>query len=217
MISLQRQAIIVADDHSIVFSGIQLLLSFELPTAELEEATDGEKLLIKLKERSFDLLILDINMPGTDTHSLIHTIQQLYPEMKILIYSMSPEEIYALRFMKLGVHGFLTKEAPRAELTTAVKTVLAGKYYFSSKTLQQLSEKLVGGKIDQNEFHLLSVREFEIMSQLIKGMSVKQICSITNLHPSTIGTHKTRIFSKLQVKNVIELKNLARLHGIISD
>jgi two-component system, NarL family, invasion response regulator UvrY len=214
MNSIPNPSILIVDDHSIIITGIQMLLQINMPSAKTDEAYSGNMMEEKLKTQNYDLVILDINMPDTDTHNLIHSVLSKYPQLKILIFSMSPEEVYALRFLKLGIYGFLSKDSTKEELLTAIRTILSGQRFFSQKTVQLLSANLLKGKNPDNIFDKLSAREFEIMTHLVKGSSIKEISDTVKLHPSTIGTHKTRIFDKLNVKNIHELTKLAEIHKI---
>jgi len=211
----EQTAILIVDDHSIVTTGVKMLVQLFMRPIRVEEASSGVEMEAMLKKHSFQLVILDVNMPDTDTHQLVYSALSNYPNLKILMYSMSPEEIYALRYYKIGVSGFLSKDAPKEELLTAIKTILQGDLYFSPKVLRLITSQLWNKeKKQENVFDNLSQREFETMTHLIKGKSIKEISIFMNLHPSTIGTQKARIFSKLGVKNIIELRELAELNHI---
>jgi two-component system, NarL family, invasion response regulator UvrY len=205
--------ILLADDHSIVRSGIKLLIKEDIQ-ATIIESFDGHSSLAEIKKQDFDLVLLDINMPNTDTGTLISNILTIRPETKILIFSMNPEETFGKRYLMLGVKGFLSKEATDAEIKIAIKQVLDGKKYISKRLGQILTEEALGNK-SENPFDMLSERELEVAKHLIKGASISQMTEILSLHTSSIGTYKSRIFEKLNVKNVIELNELARLYQII--
>lgn len=208
-------SILIVDDHSIVRTGVKMLVNLYMRPISVEEASNGVEMETMLKKQMFQLVILDINMPDTDTHQLVYSSLMNYPNLKILIYSMSPEEIYAPRYYKMGVCGFLSKDTPKEDLLTAIKTILQGDLYFSPKMLRLITTKLWNKEQNrENVFETLSQREFETMTHLLKGKSIKEISVFMNLHPSTIGTQKARIFSKLGVKNIIELKELAELNHL---
>lgn len=201
--------VIAVDDHQIVLSGIKMMCELMLPDVVLDEANNTELFVEKLKQKIYDLVILDINLPNTDTHNLIVHIRNIYPQTSILIFSMGAEEIYLKRYMNLGIQGFVSKDSPKDELIKAIKTVQAGGRYISAKGSEILSVRSRSKEEKQTIIQILSDREFEIFQHLVKGASIKEICQITNLHTSTIATHKHRIFTKLKARNVIELKEIA--------
>ena len=204
--------ILIADDHSIVRSGLKILIGKDY-TANVEEASNGREITDHLKEKRFDLAILDINMPDTNSPHLVEYIRINYPQTKILIFSMHPEQMYAKRYLKLGVNGYLSKEATDAEARKAIQSVLSGRRYISTKVSELLMDDALQ-RSKENPFDNLSSREFEVASLLIKGKALNEITSLLHLHSSTIGTHKAHIFEKLNVSNVIELNELAKLYGL---
>lgn len=206
--------ILVIDDHQIVITGIRYLLKNSIPSATVEGLVAIESLSKNLKAKEYDLVILDINMPGADTHSLIHQIKSIQESTKILIFSMNSEELFAKRYLKLGVNGYLMKESNEHELVTAINKVLEGRRYISPNLLEVLSEDVFMGR-SANIFDDLSPREFEVMKHLVKGLGVKEIAAITNLHHSTISTHKAKIFEKTSTHNILELKEIATLHNLL--
>jgi two-component system invasion response regulator UvrY len=204
--------ILIADDHSIVRSGLKIIISKGF-AAEIDEAADGNEVMELIKKKKYDVAILDINMPNTNSPQLIEYIRSQQRQVKILIFSMNPEHIYARRYFKIGVNGFLSKEAPDTEIPKAIHTVVSGKRYASQKVTEQLMNEAVYGS-KENPFDNLSAREFEVASFLLQGKALNEITSIINVHSSTIGTHKAHIFEKLKVNNVIELNELAKLYGM---
>jgi len=204
---------LLIDDHVVVRSGIRILLSEIYRSSEIHEAQDGESALEKLKETRYDLVMLDIQMPKTDTFGLMEFVRIKYPEVKVLVFSMSPENIYAKRFLKAGAKGFLSKDAPLEEIKKAINLVLNDKKYISESLMETLAEGS-GKQNDGNLFNTLSAREFEIVSLLLTGQTISQIGNTLHLQVSTIGTHKARIFEKLKVSNILELKELATTYNL---
>ena len=204
---------LLADDHVVVRSGVKLLLLEIFKSAEIYEAANGEGVLEKLKEHIFDLVILDIQMPKTDTIGLMEIIHTQYPELKVLIFSMSAEKIYAKRFFKAGAKGFVSKEAPLEEIIKAVNLVLSNKRYISDSLADFLADESLSTKTD-NPFNRLSAREFEIASLLLSGVTISSISKSIDIRVSTVGTHKTRLFDKLGVTNLLELKDLATSYNV---
>ena len=204
---------LLVDDHVVVRSGIKILLSDIYNPAEIHEAMNGETAVEKLKEHQFDLIIQDIQMPHTDTLGLMEFIHIKYPEAKVLMFSMSAENIYAKRFMKAGAYGFISKEAPLEEITRAINIILSNKKYVSETLAETLAEDSFSGK-SGNPFNELSPREFEIVSLLLEGKTVTDISHSLNIQTSTVGTHKARLFEKLGVTNILELKELATTYNL---
>lgn len=204
---------LLVDDHVVVRSGIKTLLSEMYSPAEIHEAVDGETAMQKMKENSYDLVMLDIQMPKTDTLGLMEYIHIKYPQAKVLMFSMSAENIYAKRFMKAGAYGFISKEAPLEEITRAINMILNNKKYISDTLAEKLAEDSFSGKTG-NPFNDLSPREFEIVSLLLEGITVTDISHTLNIQTSTVGTHKARLFDKLGVTNILELKELATTYNL---
>jgi DNA-binding NarL/FixJ family response regulator len=202
---------LLIDDHVVVRSGIKILLSEIYKTAEIHEAHDGDSAVAMVKSNKYDLVMLDIQMPKTDTFGLMELFKVSYPDLKVLIFSMSPENIYAKRFLKAGAKGFLSKDAALDEIKKAIDLVLNDKKYISESLMEILAESS-GKETDDNLFNLLSPREFEIVSLLLTGQTISQIGNTLHLQVSTIGTHKARIFEKLKVNNILELKELANTY-----
>jgi two-component system invasion response regulator UvrY len=205
--------ILIVDDHSIVRTGIRLLVKEQLQ-AESDEATDGQTVLRKIKEKKYDLLLLDINMPDTDCGKLLSTILSMAPEQKILIFSMNEEDLFAKHYLKLGAQGFLSKKSSNEEIILAIQQVLNGRRYISRGLAETLGENLMGGK-NKNPFESLSERELAVAAALLKGNNISEIADIMSLHPSTVGTYKMRIFDKLGIRNLVDLTELARIYGMI--
>lgn len=199
---------LLIDDHVVVRSGIKMLLADIYEHSQIDEAKDGQTALEQLEKNSYDLVMLDIQMPNTDTFALMELFKQKYPAIKVLVFSMNPENIYALRFIKAGARGFISKDAPLEEIKKAIDKVLHDKKYISEELLFLLAEG-TAVNAETNPFSTLSSREFEIVSMLLAGKTISGIAGELGLGISTIGTHKARIFTKLKVSNLLELKELA--------
>jgi len=204
---------LLVDDHVVVRSGIKILLADLYNPSEIHEAMNGETAVEKLKENQYDLILLDIQMPNTDTLGLMEYMHITYPSAKVLMFSMSAENIYAKRFMKAGAYGFISKEAPLEEITKAITVILSGKKYISESLAQKLAEDSFSGK-SGNPFNELSPREFEIVSLLLEGKTVTEISQTLNIQTSTVGTHKARLFEKLGVDNILQLKEMATTYNL---
>jgi len=204
---------LLVDDHVVVRSGIKALLSDIYKPAEIFEAFDGESARQQLQDHTFDLVMLDIQMPNTDTLGLMQFIHTDYPEIKVLVFSMSAENIYAKRFIKAGAYGFVSKEAPLEEITKAINVILNNRKFVSESLADILAEDSFSGR-SGNPFNELSPREFEIVSLLLSGKTVSEISHILHIQTSTVGTHKARLFEKLNVTNILGLKELATTYNL---
>ena len=202
---------LLIDDHLIVRSGIKLLLNDMYKEVEIYEADDGISALAFLEQNNYDLITLDVQMPNTDSFALMQFIKKEYPLAKVLMFSMSPESIYAIRFIKAGAKGFISKSAPLEEMKIAIDKVMNDKKYFSEEILMELTEGDAGDS--NNLFDLLSPREFEIVQLLLNGKTISHIAADLSLGLSTVGTHKARIFQKLKVSNLLDLKALANSYN----
>jgi two-component system, NarL family, invasion response regulator UvrY len=208
---IDGEKLLLVDDHVVIRTGLKVLLSDLYPFIEIHEATDGESMLQKLREHQFRLIIMDVQMPNTESISTLTTVIAKYPGASVLIYSMCAETIYAKRFIKAGAKGFLSKEAPLSELKKAIHQVLNNKRYISEAVVEMLTEDIHQDK-PSNPFSILSPREFEIVSMLLSGHTLSDISHTLNIQPSTVATHKARVFEKLKVKNILELKDLATVY-----
>jgi two-component system invasion response regulator UvrY len=198
---------LVADDHSIVRMGLRLMLEDDYAGVIIDEAENGNEIVEKIKVHHYDLLILDFQMPNTDTFSIISNVLARDQDLKILIYSMASEKIYAGKLLKAGVKGFLSKEAKNTELVKAVGVVLHDGIYTSEQV--RLDDKN-GVTKPGNPFASLSNKEMDILAYLVQGKTTKEISTLLNLQLSTISTHKFRIFKKLNVNNMVELIALTK-------
>ncbi|HEY5407075.1 MAG TPA: response regulator transcription factor [Ginsengibacter sp.] len=208
--------ILLADDHEVVREGLKTLIQNIIPHSVIEEAQDGDSAFKKITRNNYALIILDINMPATDSFGLVSNILAIKPKSKILIFSMNSEQIFAKKLLNLGALGYLSKYASEDEFRLAIKNVMSNKRYLSPSFTRTLAESALGkNPNNQNPFDLLSPRELEIIRHLIKGESVSQIGSCLNLNTSTIGTYKARIFEKLGCDNIVEMNSLAAMHNFV--
>ena len=204
---------LLIDDHEVVREGIKNVLLHLYKPCKISEAEDEKTAIKKLKESQYDLIIMDIKIPGTDTTGLFDYVINTYPLAKVLMFSVSIESIYAKRFLKIGAMGFVSKNAGLGELKKAIDLVLNNKRYISEALANQLAAE-IGVKEYDNPFQNLSAREFDIASYLIKGNSFLKIADFLNISISTVGTYKSRLFKKLKISNTSELIELAGLYNV---
>jgi two-component system, NarL family, invasion response regulator UvrY len=205
---LMRQKILLAEDHAIVITGVELIFETGFPEFELEIAKNGTDLMEALKTRRFRMAIIDLHLKDGDSMHLITDIRNLYPELDIIVFSGNPEELYAQYLYQAGVKGYLSKDAADEEIISAVRMVLEGKTYISENYKNYLLAKSLSRNNFENPFTSLSQREMEVAVLLMQGKRTGEICQELNLQPSTVSTYKVKIFAKLNVKNVLELKQL---------
>ena len=211
---METNRILIADDHTIVRSGIKLIIQELLPLTVIDEASNGDEVISWVKKYDYELIVLDINMPYTDSITLVTNLFAYREHSKILIYSMNSEDLYAKRFIKLGVLGYLNKESNAEEIKRAITCVLSGEIYISRKIRNDLSQEMHSKKGGENPFEKLSDREIQTVKYLLHGYSLLEIKKILNVHSSTVGTYKTRIFEKLKIRNVRDLDELAKMYQV---
>jgi DNA-binding NarL/FixJ family response regulator len=205
--------ILIADDHSIFRRGLKDLLSDGLGAVTIGECSNAFDLLQLLKQKKWDVVILDIGMPGTTGTDALIQVKRHRASLPVIMLSMHPEDQYAVRMFKAGANAYLTKASAPEELVVAIKKVLDGGNYVSPS----LGEKLVHlfHRGDEQPAHeLLSDREFEVMRLLSSGRTVSQIAETMNLGTTTVSTYRARILEKLHLKNNAELMRYAVQQGI---
>lgn len=202
---------LIADDHIIVRTGLAYILKTMFLQIEIDECRDGHGVWEKILVNGYDLLILDISMPSTDLFSLVKQILAVKPKQKILILTMSSEQIFAKKYLQLGARGFLNKEAPPSEISMAITNILNNRRYLSARIRDTLTSEMLEAPV-KSLFDTLSERELEIMNYLIDGKNVSEIAKTLTIHISTVSTHKANILQKLGVPNVIELSKLVQMY-----
>jgi len=196
--------VLIADDHSVVREGLKQIISGNPDMTVLAEAGSGNEAIEQIGKNSFSVVILDIAMPGKNGLDTMKEIKLKHPELPVLILSMYPEEQYALRFLRAGAAGYLTKKSASEELVTAIRTVSKGKKYVTSS----LAEQLVGELDITTEKPLhsaLSDREFQVLCLIASGKTSGDIADELFLSVKTVSTYRTRILEKLRLKNTAEL------------
>lgn len=196
--------ILICDDHRIVRDGLRQILQ-QLPGATIiEEAGDADEAIALLKAATFDILLLDISLPGRNGLEVLQLAKEKWPLTNVLILTMQPQEIFAMRALKLGASGYLTKDAAMEELLVAVKRVSQGEKYISSSVEAFLVQQLVDDKPSEKH-HALSNREYDIMIRIANGKSLLEIGNELAISNKTVGTYRTRIMEKMELTKNIEL------------
>ncbi|MBS1510956.1 MAG: response regulator transcription factor [Bacteroidetes bacterium] len=200
--------ILIADDHTVVRKGLQQILLDRFPDALIDEVADAESLINKVMTASWDVVISDINMPGRSGLDALLQIKQLYPDLPVLMLSMNPEEHYALRVLKAGASGYVSKDSASEELVKALEKVLSGKKYFSAYVMEQLANNL-NTDFNRPVHEQLSNREFDVMKLLASGKSISEIADKLSLSVTTVSTYRARIMSKTGLKSNLDLTKYA--------
>jgi len=196
--------VLLADDHTIVRAGLKELLSETGDIAVSGEANNGAEALARIREGHYDIAVLDMSMPGRSGIELIRQVKQERPHLPILVLSMHSEEQYAVRALRAGASGYLTKESAADQLVTAIRRIAAGGAFVTPETAQRLALDVNGGAIAAPHT-LLSDREFQVLRLIASGQSVSDIARQLSLSVKTISTHKTRIMRKMGLANQAEL------------
>jgi two-component system invasion response regulator UvrY len=206
--------ILIADDHAIVRSGLKQLLSEQVDFLVAGEAANGLEALAQLREQSFDVLLMDMSMPGRSGIELIKQVKTEKPKLAILVLSMHKEEQYAVRALKAGARGYLTKEGAPEQLVAAIRKVACGGVFISAGVAERLALEL-GENHDATPHALLSDREFQIFRMIASGITIGSIADELSLSVKTVSTHKTRILQKMQMTSSAELIYYAIRHQLI--
>ena len=200
--------ILIADDHTVVRKGLRQILLDEFPGAEIEEVADGGELVKKVMAAKWDVVVSDLSMPGRSGLDALQQIKLTHPDLPVLILSIHPEEQYALRALKSGASGYLSKDTAPDELVKAVQKVLLGKKYIS----QAIAEKLANtfsSDASMQPHENLSDREFDVMKFLANGKSVSEIADTLSLSVTTVSTYRARIMAKMNLKSNSDLTKYA--------
>jgi DNA-binding NarL/FixJ family response regulator len=205
--------IVIADDHAIVREGLKRIVADAPDLQVAAEAADGAEVMERVRTLEFDVLVLDLSMPGRSGMELIKLVKQEKPRLHILVLSMHQEMQYAVRAIKSGASGYLTKESAPAQLVQAIAKVAAGGAYISAEVAQQLALGAMPGA-EAAPHEALSDREFQVFKLLAGGMSVTDIAHQLNLSVKTVSTHKANLMHKLGLNNASELVRYAMKHGL---
>lgn len=207
--------VFLADDHMMFREGLKQIITREQDITIAGEAGNGQALIDCIASVNVDIIILDISMPGMTIFSVLDALERLVPDIPILVLSMHPEEQYAIRMMKAGVSGYLTKESAGEELIKAIRKISTGGKYISS-TLAETLLSFYSGDKSRLPHEILSNREYEVMCLLSTGKTLKEIADILCISDKTVTTYRSRVLEKIGVKNNAELTRYVlenKLHG----
>jgi two-component system invasion response regulator UvrY len=196
--------ILVADDHTVVREGIKQILAGQEGMVVADEAGNGQEVLNKVMKEDYDLVLLDISMPGRSGLEILEEIKVVRPRLPVLILSMHPEEQYAVRMLRAGAAGYLTKASAPEELISAIQKVSGGGKYVTVSLAEKLAFELDAGA-EKPCHEKLSNREYQVMLMLASGLSVSEVAEELCLSAKTISTYRARILEKMDMKKNAEL------------
>ncbi len=206
--------VLIVDDHAVVRRGLRALLSDEFPGAVFGEASDARQALEHLRKKKWDVALLDITLPGKSGLDLLKELKAEWPRLPVLVLSAHPEDQFAVRVLKAGAGGYMTKESAPEELAKAIRKILTGGRYVSPELAEKLALRV---KKDSTSapHETLSDREYEVMSRIAAGKTVTAIAEELSLSAKTISTYRARILEKLAVKNSAEIVHYAIRNGLV--
>ena len=208
--------VLVADDHAIVREGLKRILEGQEAIEIAGEATNGHEVIEAVRRGGFDILLLDLSIPGKSGIELIKQVKDEAPKLRVLVLTMHEEDQYAVRAIRAGASGYLTKESAPGQLVSAIRRLAEGRLYISPNVAEQLALD-VRPHGDEAPHRHLSDREFEVFLLLVNGRSVSDIAARLHLSVKTVSTHKTRILQKMSAASVADLVRYAIRHRIAAD
>lgn len=209
-------SILIADDHTIMREGLKRILEGQDDFEVVGEATNGIEAMDWVRKGGFEVLLLDLSMPGKSGVDLIKQIKIESPKLPILVLTMHEEEQYAVRTIRAGASGYLTKESAATLLVEAIRRVAAGRLYISPSVAEQLALNIMP-RNDELPHKRLSDREFEVFQLLASGGSVSEIAEKLHLSVKTVSTHKTRILQKMDAHSLADLVKYAMVNKLLSE
>jgi len=207
--------IMIADDHSIVREGLKQIIADTRDMVVCEEACNGDEVIQKALTVKYDVLVLDVSMPGANVLDILKILKTTKPLIKILVLSMHPEEQYAARVLKAGASGYLTKESAPDELVKAIRKVSLGRKYISAWFAENLADKLSDDDSETPLHETLSNREYQVMMKMAQGQTSSGIAEDLCLSNKTVSTYRSRILQKLNLKNNAELIHYAIKNNLV--
>ncbi len=206
--------ILIADDHSVVRAGLRQILSGVSDMTVVDEASSAYEAIDKIRRNYYSVIVLDIAMPGKSGLDALKEIKGEYPDLPVLMLSMYPEDQYAIRVLRSGASGYMTKDSAPEELVTAIRTVAAGRKYISPPLAEKLAFNL--DEDTKKEPHeMLSDREYQVLCMIASGKTASEIADQLSLSVKTISTYRGRILEKMKLKNNAELTNYAIKNHLI--
>jgi two-component system invasion response regulator UvrY len=206
--------VLVADDHPLLRSGLKQVLGEEPDIALAGEAENSDQVLEFLRDKDWEVLILDISMPGRGGLDILREVRRMKPDLPVLVLSMHAEDQFAVRAIKAGANGYLSKENAGSEVVKAIRKIVTGKKYVSPNLAEMLANAL-DSDIERPAHELLSDREFQVMCRIASGKTVSQIAAEISLSVKTVSTYRSRVLEKMNMQNNAELTRYAIQKGLV--
>lgn len=206
--------ILVADDHAIVRRGLIQILAEHCDMSVVGEASDAAELFALARAQKWDIVVLDVSMPGRGGLDVLKELKAEFPARPVLILSVHPEDQYAVRALRAGAAGYLTKDSAPAELVNAIRKAMQGGKYVSPSLAEKLAFNLAPDP-DRLPHEALSDREYQVLCAIASGKTVSEIAEEMSLSVKTISTYRTRLLEKMNLKNNAELTHYAIQHGLV--
>ncbi len=200
--------ILIVDDHAVVRAGLRQIISGVSDMTVADEADSAIEALAKIRKKGYSMVILDISMPGKSGLDVLKEIRNEHTKLPVLMLSMYPEDQYAVRALRSGASGYMTKDSAPEELVTAIRTVAAGRKYISSDLAERFAFNL-DSDMKKEPHEILSDREYQVLCTIASGKTISEIADQLSLSVKTISTYRSRILEKMQLKNNAELTNYA--------
>lgn len=206
--------ILIADDHAVVREGLKQIISETPDMLVVDEASNGQEVLDKVSEQQYNVVLLDITLPGKSGLDILKQLKSGNPKLPVLMLSVHPEEQYAVRTLRAGAAGYLTKGSAPDELIAAIRKISQGKKYISSTLAERLAFDL---EVDHEKprHEILSDREYQVMCLIASGKTLREIADELSLSTQTISTYRSRIMGKMKMKNNAEVVHYAIKQGLI--
>ncbi len=196
--------ILLVDDHPVVRQGIKQVLSGAFHPALVGEAANAEEGMIEIRNTDWDVMVLDLSLPGASGLDLLKDLRRERPTLPVLVLSMHPPDQFARRAMNAGASGYLTKDSPATELVKAVGEVMAGRRYLNPAVIEEMVMNLQPAR-DQRPHEVLSDREYQVLRMIASGLTVSQVATRLSLSVKTVSTYRARVLEKMNMKTTAEL------------
>jgi len=205
--------VLIADDHAIVRQGLKAILADTEDLVVTGEAENGVRALQLIRDGDYDVVLMDVNMPDRNGIDTLKLVKKEFPKLPVLMLSMHPEEQYAIRALKAGAAGYLSKQSAPDLLVTAIRQVASGKKYVSATLAEQLAEAIT--EDDRPPHERLSDREYQTLCMIASGKTLTQIGEELNLSVKTVSVYRARLLEKMKLKNNAELTHYGLKHGLV--
>ena len=206
--------VLIVDDHEIVRRGLKQILIDEFKELEVGEAGDARQAMEAAHQKPWDIVLLDINMPGRSGLEVLEDLRQLRPELPVVVLTAFPEADFAIRSFKLGACGYVNKQSASDELLAALRKALAGGRYITPSLAEKLAATLAG-EVASDPHETLSNRELQVLRLIASGRTIKEIAAQLSLSEKTVGTYRTRISAKMGLATNVELTRYALQHRLV--